>query len=126
MALARFGYVEAGSFGLVNASFIALKGLLGLRTGKQANCFAIANSAGKSFRLGNIKFTPGGVQLCGTTVASHGLRGTSRQQDHSERKQAHNYVARATTSLRTDEVSELFINDIRPSERLTRDGLRLT
>jgi hypothetical protein len=46
---ARFGYVEACSIGLVNASFIALKGLLGFRTGKQTNHFAIANSAGKSF-----------------------------------------------------------------------------
>ena len=81
---ARFGYVETGSFRLVNASFIALKGLLGLRTGKQTNRFAIANSAGKPFRLRNIKFTPGGVKVRGTTVAPHRLRGASRQQTHSE------------------------------------------
>ena len=59
---ARLGCVEACSFGLVDASFIALKSLLGLRTSKQTKRFAIANSAGKSFRLCNIKFMPGGLQ----------------------------------------------------------------
>src|SRR5215475_64873 len=87
-SLARFGRVEACSVGFVNASFIALKRLLGLRTGKQTNRFAVANSAGKSFSLRNIKCGPGGVQVVGTTVAPHRLCGTSRQQNHSEHKQA--------------------------------------
>src|SRR5262245_25540702 len=87
-SLARFGGVEACPVGFIDASFIALKRLLGLRTGKQTNCFAVAHSAGKSFSLRKIKYSPGRVQVFGTTVAPHRLRGTSRQQNHNEHKQA--------------------------------------
>jgi hypothetical protein len=68
-----------------------LKSLLGFRTRKEANRFAIANSAGKPFRLRNIKFTPGSIKVRGTTVAPYRLRGASRPQDHSEHKQAYTH-----------------------------------
>ena len=55
--------------------------LLGLGGGQQGDGLAVADAAGKALGLGDIGFTPGGVQLVGAVVAvGIGIAGATGQQ----------------------------------------------